>query len=257
VATALQKCLLGTLIGDCHGSPYEGRKVTGVRIGSYTDDTEQAYGVALWLLSGKRDLKTLTETLRRVYSGEDRGYGASQADFLEGREHRKDSYGNGAAMRAAPIGVLAGTAEKAAALAALQCRLTHNNPAAIAGSVTVALLAYLARGGRDPATVSGLYPAALLPQPGRDYVCSLAADESVPPAVDAFLRGTSFPDVLHRALTWGNDVDTIAAIACGLAALRLPIPGRLLEKVVQAHPDNARMYGMILALRQPSASRAT
>ena len=51
--------------------------------------------------------------------------------------------------------------------------------------------------------------------------CSLAADESVPPAVEAFLTGTSFRDVLMRALARGNDVDTIAAHPDNLRLCRL------------------------------------
>jgi ADP-ribosyl-[dinitrogen reductase] hydrolase len=248
MSTALQNCLLGILIGDAHGSPYEGRKVSGTRIGPYTDDTEQAYGIALWLLSRKMDLGNLGRMLRAVYTGADRGYGNSQIDFLEGREHRKDSYGNGAAMRAAPIGVCMKDPKSTIAIATLQCRLSHDHPEAIAGSVTVALLAHLIQNGKDLRRLALLYPGALLPQAGKRYVCSLETVESVPPAVDAFLRGKSFQDVLTRALAWGNDVDTIAAIACGLAALKFPIPPVLIDKTIRAHPDNAKMQRMILSL---------
>ena len=164
----MQRCLFGTLIGDAHGSPYEGRKVSGTRIGSYTDDTEQAYGIAQWLKSGRLDLENLAKTLRSVYTGENRGYGSSQAGFLGGKEYRKDSFGNGAAMRAAPIGVYAKSPEETIRLATLQCRLTHNHPSAIAGSVTVALIAFLLKTGKDLSAVSALYPDALLPQKGED-----------------------------------------------------------------------------------------
>lgn len=245
MTSLMQRCLFGTLIGDAHGSPYEGRRVSGTKIGSYTDDTEQAYGIAQWLKSGRLDLENLARTLRSVYTGEDRGYGGSQAAFLEGVEYRKDSFGNGAAMRAAPIGVYTKSPDETIRLATLQCRLTHNHPSAIAGSVTVALIAFLLKTGKDLSAIPVLYPDALLPQKGKIYVCSLAADESVPPAVDAFLGGISFADVLKRALAWGNDVDTIAAIACGLAALRFPISATHLKRVADAHPDNARMCRMI------------
>jgi len=159
----MQRCLLGTLVGDAHGSPDEGRRVSGARIGSYTDDTEQAYAVALWLMSGSLDLQSLARTLRSVYSGEDRGYGRGQAEFLEGKEYRKDSFGNGAAMRAAPIGVHAKNRDETIRLAALQCRLTHNHPSAIAGSVTVALLAFQLKAGKDLAAISAHYSVALMP----------------------------------------------------------------------------------------------
>ena len=161
MTSALQRCLLGILVGDAHGSPYEGRRVTGTRIGSYTDDTEQAYGIALWLKSGKLDLENLAGTLRAVYSGAERGYGSSQINFLEGREHRRDSFGNGAAMRAAPIGTFAKNARETIELATLQCRITHNHPTAVAGSVTVALTAHLKLNGKDLDEILTYYPTCL------------------------------------------------------------------------------------------------
>jgi len=242
------KSLFGILIGDCSGSPYEGRQVTGDRIGPYTDDTEQAYGIALWLKSGKHTRASLKRYLQMVYSGVDRGYGANQAKFLEGRPHRTDSFGNGSAMRAAPIGEYCKKPETVIKLAALQSQLTHNHPQAIAGSVTIALLAYLAKSSRNPRSINTLYPRALLPETGKKYVCSLEASQSVPPAVEAFQSGKSFEDVLRKALAYGGDTDTIAAMACGLAALRFGIPAKTLEKVAKAHPGNAEMARKIKKL---------
>jgi hypothetical protein len=102
--------------------------------------------------------------------------------------------------------------------------------------------------GKDINEILTHYPKALLPRQGKNYVCSLEASESVPPAIDSFMRGRSFPDVLERSLARGNDTDTIAAIACGLAALRFLLPETLVRKVVDAHPDNEKMHRRILGL---------
>ena len=98
--------------------------MSGARIGSYTDDTEQAYAVALWLMSGSLDLHNLERILRSVYSGEDRGYGSSQ----------RSSVGS-----------------------------PHYHPSAIAGSVTVVLLAFQLKAGKDLAAISAHYSVALMP----------------------------------------------------------------------------------------------
>lgn len=58
----------------------------------------------------------------------------------------------------------------------------------------------------------------------------------------------SFDSVLLNALQYGGDVDTIAAMACGLATIKYGIPQSYLRKVIAAHLDNSRMYKMILAL---------
>ncbi len=242
------KVLLGIFIGDCCGSPYEGRTVTGNKIGSYTDDTEQALGIALWLKNGKLTLDSLKKSLKKVYSGRKRGYGAGQADFLEGKPYRKDSFGNGASMRVAPVGVFGKNPNEVIQLATLQSQLTHNHKDAIAGAVTIALATYLIYHGQSLKKISSFYLKALLPQKGKDYICSLQAVESVPPAIEAYMSGNSFQDVLKKALAYGNDTDTIAAMACALAAVRYGIPKSLITKVREAHPDNQAMYQKITKL---------
>ena len=62
--TDLQRVLLGTMIGDCYGSLYEGKQRTEGGIGPWTDDTEQSYAVALWL-------NAVMEPIRRPFWRED------------------------------------------------------------------------------------------------------------------------------------------------------------------------------------------
>ncbi|MDH5719678.1 MAG: ADP-ribosylglycohydrolase family protein [Spirochaetia bacterium] len=242
------KSLLGIFIGDCMGSLYEAAGyVSGDEIGPYTDDTEQAYGIALWLNSQNLSLENLESKLKEVYSGSKRGYGRNQASFLENKPYRKDSYGNGASMRIAPAAEFASTPEEAVEIAKKQCMLTHNNSEAIDGAVTIALLAYLIKEKINPMKITDYYADALLPEAGRDYKKNLRASESVPLAVEAFLRGNSFEDTGQKALSYGGDTDTIAAMACGLASLKYEIPDALIEKVINAHSDNLKLYNKIAA----------
>lgn len=237
--------LYGTLIGDACGSPYEGGMVTGNTIGSYTDDTEQAYGIALWLKQGDWTPPSLTQILKSVYTGPHRGYGGNTISFLEGVPHRKDSFGNGSAMRVAAVGEILEMEDQVIEIASLQSRLTHDHPEAIAGAVTIALLAFYIKKGWDPHKVKDKYLDVLFPEEGRRYDCSLLAAESVPVAVQAFLEEHSFEDTLHRALSFGGDTDTIAAMACSLAAMKYGIPESLLKQVAKAHPDNQKMITKI------------
>lgn len=244
----IKTALLGILVGDCSGSPYEGSKVTGDKIGAYTDDTEQAYGIALWLTGSDHSIQNLEHLLKKVYSGRGRGYGAGQSAFLEGLPVRKDSFGNGAAMRVAPVGAYGNSVEEVIDLAKRQCQLTHQHPEAIAGAITIALMTFLIKTGQSPASITKLYPESLLPEKDKTYSCTLKACESVPPAVEAFLWGDSFESTLKRALSYGGDTDTIAAMASALAAVRYGVPDDILRRVVEAHPDNKNMVELIQQL---------
>lgn len=242
----MKNSLLGIFIGDCFGSPYEGRRGTGDEVGPYTDDTEQAYGIALWLKSGDHSLHNLEKQLKSVFSGSGRGYGANQASFLRGDAYRKDSFGNGAAMRVAPAGEYGKNSDEVIRLAKLQCQLTHQHRAAVDGAVTIALLAHLVKSGKDPEKIKEIYPEAMLPEKGKEYLCSLEAKESVPPAVEAFFFGDSFDSVLKRALSYGMDTDTIAAMACALAAQKFKVPEKTLNRAINAYPGNRDMYEKII-----------
>lgn len=234
------------MIGDCFGAPYEGRYVTGNKVGTYTDDTEQAYGIALWLKSKKHTKENLETMLKKVFTGHSRGYGNNQAAFLKGEPHRSDSFGNGSSMRVAPVGEYGRSVEEVIQLATLQSQLTHNHPDALAGAVTIALLTYLAKTKQDPYKIRSIFPKALLPIIGKKYICSLEARESIPPAVDAFLQGKSFEDVLEKALSYGGDTDTIAAMACGIASMKFNIPKTLIDRVKSVSKDNQVMINKIM-----------
>lgn len=88
--------------------------------------------------------------LRRIYQGE---YWKKIAPTLFG----SGSYGNGAAMRAAPIGgFFKGDPARAAAEAQLAALITHAHPEGQAGAMAVAAAAALAAGKHHPSGLSFL-----------------------------------------------------------------------------------------------------
>ena len=137
----------------------------------WTDDTAMAIGVVDSLRRhGRIDQDDLAATFAQNYADEPhRGYGGGAHEILtavsRGGHWRtvaaavfdgEGSMGNGAAMRAAPLGAyFADDPTKAADEAKLSAEVTHAHPDGIAGAVAVAVAAAVAAAGRgeDPCAV--------------------------------------------------------------------------------------------------------
>src|SRR3954469_6563015 len=170
-------CLLGALIGDVAGAVVEAespqyiakryRSVEDILaeqtveeftgpdwvVGRFTDDTQMTICVAEWLLadeapSGERLLARFAQAYQPW-----RRYGPGTAAILEAfprhRDHWRElatmtfphgSYGNGSAMRVAPVALAAcRTPHRIAPLAIESSRPTHSHPLAYQGAVLQAL----------------------------------------------------------------------------------------------------------------------
>lgn len=160
--------LEGLSVGDALGEKFfASRKETQRWIESrqvpegpweYTDDTEMAISVVEVLdLVGGIDPDLLARLFSRRYSAW-RGYGTNARKLLErfreGADWRAEaaasfggqgSFGNGAAMRVAPLGAyFADDLDDAADHAKASAVVTHAHPEGIAGAVAVAVAAALA-----------------------------------------------------------------------------------------------------------------
>jgi ADP-ribosylglycohydrolase len=124
----------------------------------YTDDTLMALSIVLQLQKeGTIDQDRLAESFAEHYAY-DRGYGPAMHGLLarirEGEHWREvatslfdgqGSYGNGGAMRVAPLGAyFADDLDTAIEQAVLSTEVTHSHEEAIAGSIAVAVAAALA-----------------------------------------------------------------------------------------------------------------
>ncbi|SFI92833.1 ADP-ribosylglycohydrolase family protein [Planctomicrobium piriforme] len=134
---------------------------------NYTDDTEMAIGIIQVLEeAGEIDQARLAKRFAERYLAEpDRGYGAGAIDLLKRMAegiHWTDasrelfsgsgSFGNGAAMRAAPIGAwYAGEPDTIIHQAALSAEVTHSHVEGKAGAIAVALAASWAHEWRQAA----------------------------------------------------------------------------------------------------------
>lgn len=185
-------CMLGGLIGDCIGAHFEfvhgdllvPRKDILAHIHSvkaqtgsqerYTDDTAMARQIAITFVEDKH---LSTSSLARRFTEEyfrepGRGYGAAVREVftkLQAQDQYKDplkpareqfngsgSYGNGAGMRAHPIGmamVNTPTAWKVEQLAEEVAKITHSHNLGVMGGCVQAVAVYHALRGATPGEV--------------------------------------------------------------------------------------------------------
>ncbi len=272
--------MLGLALGDAMGAKYEGGPlgqaawwVLGIGKGDllrWSDDTQMAMGLAISLIE-KRGVdpdhlaKTWAEradykrgygsgalaVLNRIARGEDWRV-ANTAVFPEG------SFGNGAAMRAAPLGLF--YHKDLAALRSqteLASSITHAHPLGMEGGVLIARATALALdvafeparfletlrdfvklpeySSRLKKAIEWLVEAPSLPEIRKQLGASIKAHESAVTAVYAFCRfPADFKGMMEFIIQLGGDTDTIGAMAGGIFGARngtAALPAELLANL--------------------------
>ncbi|MFE5835201.1 ADP-ribosylglycohydrolase family protein [Streptomyces sp. NPDC056508] len=282
VPTAVLDSLYGLAFGDAFGDRWfgilrgndpaalEARTPPPEPLWRWSDDTAQALVLVGELVEGGGtvDQDRLALRLAAAYAEDThRGYGAFMHDVLRrigagepwrevvsGQFGGQGSWGNGAAMRAAPLGAWhSADLDVAAEQAALQSAVSHHHPEAVTGAVAVALAAALAtrgRGGPAPARADFLRAVAeRLPdsdvRSGVRIAARMPERTSVRHAAEVLGSGyrMSGPDTVPYALwcaaghlddphegLWvtvagRGDIDTTCAIAGGVIAARTGVAG--------------------------------
>ena len=270
-------CLFGLAVGDALGGKFEAQSAEAIRKRFrsteqliaypqdeiwYTDDTQMAIGVAEALLERG---EIAEDVLCRAFVANylpSRGYGRGARAVLDAMEEGRDyravaeqhfpggSFGNGAAMRVAPVGLLFRDDHRRlweqARLSALP---THLHPLGIEGAQLLALAVALCS-GMERFDHAGFFAALLAACESADYRAKLEeaarartpddlaglgnrieALHSVPTAIASFaLAPESFEDAVCNVIFLGGDTDTLAAMAGSLSGAYLGIgrlPGRL------------------------------
>jgi poly(ADP-ribose) glycohydrolase ARH3 len=309
-------CLLGGAVGDVVGAVVEAespgyiasefRSVDDIlvvetvpelvgpdwQVGRYTDDTQMTLCVAEWLIAGESPApEKLLARFAAAFEPR-RRYGPGTETIL--REYRRDpsqwrslataafphgSYGNGSAMRVAPVGLAFATdLAKAAAVAVESSRPTHSHPLAYQGA-TLQALAVAGAVAAEPGTLNHAALIRLLRANLRRFTSLLQdtskydraldaiedgltrgvscaemsavlgtgveAFEAVPMALYCFLHHRdSFADCLHHAVFIGGDTDTIACMAGSIAGAYLgeaAIPQQRVDAIREEHYSPARI----------------
>jgi poly(ADP-ribose) glycohydrolase ARH3 len=298
-------CLLGGAIGDIAGAAVEAespafiartyRSIDDIlaagrieefggrwwEVGRFTDDTQTTLCVAEWLLDDGPPYSA-ERLLARFVDGCDlwRRYGPGTAMILRVfREHPAEwrsvatamfphgSYGNGGAMRVAPVGLaFRNDRNRLQSVAIESSRPTHSHPLAyqgahlqsIAVAAAVEALQFSATSFLDPmrraldyftellqntlkfaaaldAIEQGLKSGSSCVEMSSILGTGITAYEAVPMALYCFLRHPdSYERVIHEAVFIGGDTDTIASMAGAIAGAFLgeqAIPPRWLNAV--------------------------
>jgi poly(ADP-ribose) glycohydrolase ARH3 len=269
--------MIGSAIGDAIGElafSYSQKDLLSGAIKQetklrYTDDTAMAIGLAESLIDqdGTIDQQKLGETFHRNFQQEPwRGYGMGPpAVFSMVKELNipyseaarrlfggQGSFGNGAAMRIAPVGLFFFKDGDLYERVCAASEITHAHPLGTDGAAIQARAISLAT-ALDPskdfpgdAFLKGLMDFARTPEmkdkltllenlikesaspdtAARKLGQTVAAHESVPFAVYSFVRNPkSFEECLDCAALNGGDRDTLGAMACAVSGAFLGIDG--------------------------------
>jgi poly(ADP-ribose) glycohydrolase ARH3 len=271
-------CLLGLAIGDALGGKFEAQGADAIRARFssveqliaypqeeiwYTDDTQMAIGVAETLVAHGQ---VVEEHLCRAFVANyvpSRGYGRGARAVLEameaGRDYRQvadryfpgGSFGNGAAMRVAPVGLL--FRDDRARLweeARLSSLPTHVHLLGIEGAQLVALAVALCSHSEPfdrvaffrellSACESAEYRRKLdeaselqTPEQLARLGNQIEALHSVPTAIASFaIAPESFEETIGNVILLGGDTDTLAAMAGALSGAYLG-PSRLPSRLI-------------------------
>jgi poly(ADP-ribose) glycohydrolase ARH3 len=272
-------CLLGLAVGDALGGRFESRSAEHLRERFptpqalfdyptdelwYTDDTQMTIGVAEALIAAGEIVESeLCKAFVANYVPS-RGYGWGARAVLSAMEDGEDyravaqeyfpggSYGNGAAMRVAPVGLVFGDdLDRVAEQARLSALPTHVHPLGIEGARVIALaVAILSRTDRlDRQSVLDRLTERCETSEFRDNLArvrsvssmsdlaelgnGIEALHSVPTAVAAFcLAPDSYQQAVGNVILLGDDTDTLAAMTGALSGAylgRSGLPARIVS----------------------------
>ncbi len=257
---------IGTFVGDAMGRVVEGWPASAIRRsfgileemveGIYTDDTEMMMGIMESLCeAGSFDPSVTARKFLHNFNPT-RGYGGRIYGVMDRlrrgvpwNQAGTDSWGNGSAMRVAPIGFFFHDDPAKLREAAVQSSMiTHKHSKGIAGAVAQATAVGIAtreglRG--EPIEVEGFTDLiiegvveidqemadqlerikgieggdlrTITDAIGSQFYCDVSAIGAVPPAIASFLLTEGFKESVVVAVNCGGDTDTLGAMSGAIA----------------------------------------
>lgn len=224
-------CLLGAIAGDVMGSRFELDPTKETQFDLvhhdcvFTDDTVLTLALAETLLHGG-DANAYAKNMRAYYRRYPRaGYGERFATWAAGDGGPYGSWGNGSAMRTAPVGWWFATMEQTLAAARAFAAVTHDHPEGIKGAQATAAAVFLARTGSGKENIAECVQSQFgydldrtVSDIRRDYDFELSCEKTVPEAIVCFLESTGVNDAIRLSISLGGDADTLACICGGIAS---------------------------------------
>lgn len=244
--------MIGAIIGDVIGSFYEG-KIKKAKSKNFelftpysicTDDTIMTVAVGQALVNTYQEKEILIIQKELIKEMQKFGqiypysrYGKQFSHWLREENPKPyNSFGNGSGMRVSSVAWLYDNLEDVNKYAKITASVSHNHPEGIKGACAVASAIYLASHKKSKDEIKKyieekfeyiLKPISQIVEEESNYGAS--SQITVPVAIQAFLEGKDFEDVLRTALFAGGDTDTIACMACSIAEVYYKIPDNLLE----------------------------
>ena len=252
--------MLGTLLGDIIGAPYEQDALKHPDFplftpwSRFTDDTVLTIAIAYALLEGVPYAESYYAYGNRYPRA---GYGKAFRDWLASDDPQPyNSWGNGSAMRVSPVGWAMNSVEEVLAEAERSAAVTHDHPEGIRGAQAVALAVFLARTRSSKDEIRSAvrdrigYPLdRTLAEIRPHYHFDVSCQGSVPEAITAFLESDDLEHAIRLAISLGGDADTQAAIAGGIAEAFYGPPSAALEQeALDRLPDE--LVGRYRAFRE-------
>lgn len=244
--------MIGAIIGDVIGSFYEG-KIKKAKSKNFelftpysicTDDTIMTIAVGQALVNTYQEKEILIIQKELIKEMQKFGqiypysrYGKQFSHWLREENPKPyNSFGNGSGMRVSSVAWLYDNLEDVNKYAEITASVSHNHPEGIKGACAVASAIYLASHKKSKDEIKKyieekfeyiLKPISQIVEEESNYGAS--SQITVPVAIQAFLEGKDFEDVLRTALFAGGDTDTIACMVCSIAEVYYKIPDNLVE----------------------------
>ena len=253
--------MLGAIIGDIVGSPYEfgSNKTKNFKLLGPgcrpTDDSIMTIAVGCACVEAdcydEEAFKTVLIKKMREIGNQypDAGYGRLFYNWLTDDEPTPyGSKSNGSAMRVSPIAWAVDTIEDTERLAGWSAEITHDCSEGIRGAQAVAASIFLARTGSDKDEIRDYIEKNYYNldftideiRPG--YSHDMSCDGSVPQAIACFLDSNDFEDAIRNAISLGGDCDTQACITGAISEAYYGIPDELQEEVFRYIDENLQDY---------------
>lgn len=254
--------MLGAIIGDIVGSRWEFSRTNDYNfelfsdLNDFTDDTICTVAVADAILHGKDYGTSIHEWCRR-YPHPMGGYGGNFNKWVNSHDPKPyGSFGNGAAMRVAPIGMYFRDSDEVLRHAEMAAACSHNHPFGINGAKAIAYATWCAVDSGDGLPGKQFLDREILDicvactsDFGFDFPVDLedyrnrfeeSCQLTLPPAFQILRESSSFEDAIRRAVSLGADADTLGAIVGSVAEHLWGIPEWMKDAAMRYLPEEMK-----------------
>ena len=228
--------MIGAIIGDIVGSPYEGNHMNWVddknfplfakQWSRFTDDSVLTCATADALLNPierehRFDIRYKEWAIK--YPG--RGYGSGFQEWVDRSDITVNkSYANGCMMRCSPIPLYCFDLQSSQDMALKSIQHTHNSPESARGARSIVSAIYMALNGSTKQQIKAYV------EENYGHMCDMTVEDwrnhpkqsircniTAPQSLVCFLESTDYESAIRNAVYTKGDTDTIAAIAGSIA----------------------------------------